>query len=349
MTLDSALSGLLDGRLSRTESDAIVRAALAHARGYLRWLVWQRQYSLHPLGMSIDDLAADAVAELLSEIDGERMTRLRTALADVLATNDGDVPVAGAFKAVVLRTVRLNLARVFMEMHPVRARLLRSLRRYVTSSSRFVRIDGVAGYWYAFAEGDAQLRQPAAPPDLLRSLLAAPRVQVQPAAEVLEALLIALGAFPSLRQAVSEDDVLDLTLQLLQTDQLAALPQESSNEEPALDGTVLEEEAVAALASLRDWVEHAYVRREKLDTEEAEAMMEAAARYIRDLARGEERSHFHYLRELLPGLRHDDYRRRYRNTYEYILRTVFTTAASRLQWTGDGREHPAPSRQETTS
>jgi hypothetical protein len=187
--LERVLSELLQGRLPHSGMDVIVHASLAHARSYIRWLVWHRNYSLVPLGLTADDVAIDTIAELLSEIDGERMERLRHALEDVMQGSEPGVTLELAFKAVVLRTVRFNLARVFMEMHPVRARLLRSLRRFVQTSDRFTRFDGIAGYWYAFADSDPLLEFPSAPLDALRAMLVAPNIQSQPAAAVLASLL----------------------------------------------------------------------------------------------------------------------------------------------------------------
>lgn len=331
MSLDAALTDLLREHPARVSSDAIVRAALMHARAYLRWLMWNHNYTLVPLGLSVDDLAADTIAELVSEIDGEHMERLRRALREITEGDDAGIPLEHALKAVVLRTVRLNLARVFMEMHPVRARLLRSLRRFAQTSPEIARHDGIAGFWYSAADRDAQLELPPAPQDALHAMLTPPSTLVQPAPAVLRGLLDALRSFPELRQAVAEADVLDITLRLLRTDQEAAAPTYLQLTIESEDALPLMEEALEALSSLRPWVQSAYVSRGKLSTEEMDAMLAAAGQYIADLARGEERGHYSYLRALLPDLTHDAYRAHHRNVYEYILRTVFTTTRQRLQ------------------
>jgi len=41
--------------------------------------------------------------------------------------------------------------------------------------------------------------------------------------------------------------------------------------------------------------------------------------------------HLHYLQKRMPGLTQEFYRKHYRNTYEYIVRRVFTKARGRLQ------------------
>ena len=329
---EEVLSQLLRGELSHSGTEVIFHAALMHARGYIRWMVWHRNYSLLPLGLSIDDVAIDAIAELLSEIDGERMERLRRALGEVVATHhEVELPLDLAFKAVVLRTVRLNLARVFTEIHPFRARLLRALRRHVQATGRFTRHDGIAGYWYSFAQDDPGLELPAAPPDALRAMLTVTDHHAHPAASVLTALLESLRRFPALRQAVSEEDVLDLSLQLIQADHVAATPADSRDDEASMDAESIAQEVLATLESLRPWVHRSYVAKGKLTEGEASAMLLAAERYVIDLASAEDRGHFHYLRELLPGLTHAEYRARHRNVYEYLLRNIFTTVRGRLQ------------------
>lgn len=343
--LEEVLALLLRGELSHAGTETIFHAALAHARGYIRWLVWHRNYSLLPLGLSVDDVAIDAIAELLSEIDGERMERLRGALREVVAQHaETNLPLDLAFKAVVLRTVRLNLARVFTEIHPFRARLLRALRRHVQATASFTRHDGIAGYWYSLARTDPCLELPAAPPEVLRAMLTASDHHAHPAASVLANLLESLRRFPALRQAVSEEDVLDLTLQVIQADHVAATPADTRDDDLPLDAASITQEILDVLESLRPWVHRSYVARGKLSESEASAMLLAAERYVTDLASAEDRGHFHYLRELLPGLTHADYRARYRNVYEYLLRNIFTTVRTRLQLSIDDQEETPGSR-----
>ncbi|MBR9976733.1 MAG: hypothetical protein KFH87_01475, partial [Bacteroidetes bacterium] len=329
------------GAISQSDIDVIVAEALKHARSYLRWLMWNRNYTLAPLGMSIDDIACDAVAELLSEIDGEDMERLRKSLKNVLAPEPREIPLDCAFQAVVLRTVRLNLARVFTEIHPVRARLLRSMRRFEQSSGLIRRHDGLAGYSYSLSDVDPCLERPATPQDVLRAILILPKFTLQPAPAICVALLEALCSHPELRQAVWEDDVLDITLTELQAGQATAMKLEGDDE--FTDGeSPVQQETLTALTEMRAWVFESYVEKKKLTKEEASAMLRAAEGYILDLARDEDRGHYHYLRMLLPYLSNDVYRSRYRNIYEYIIRTVFTRTRRRLQYNSMEQINSAP-------
>lgn len=332
-TLGPLLENLLNGRIGARDVDAIIHSAISQARSYLRWLIWQRNYTVLPLGLTIDDLACDTVAELVSDLDGEQLARLRRALRDMREEEEA-VSLECAFKAVVLRTVRFNLARVFMDMQPVRARLLRSLRRAAQTRQLLRRIDSVSGYWYATVDGDAMLELPAAPVELLRSLLRGPVLSVQPAPTVALTLLQRLREFPDLRQAVAEEDVLELTLELLQADQEAATP-DAQDDALSPDLSLLESTALEALQAMRPWLYASYVDKGKIDDHEAAAMLAAAEGYIRGLARNEDSTHYACLRRTLPGLTHPEYRSRYRNTYEYMLRGVFATARERLQLSED--------------
>lgn len=342
MNIEHVLTGLLKGTLSQSDVDVIVAEALAHARSYLRWLMWTRNYTLAPLGMSVDDIACDAVAELLSEIDGEHMERLRKALQNILAKEHRDISIECAFRALVLRTVRLNLARVFAEVHPVRARLLRSMRRFEQSSGKLIRHDGISGYAYSLSDVDPCLERPAAPQDVLLAILITPKLDLQPAPAICVALLEALCSHPELRQAVYEDDVLDITLMELQAGQAAAIDFEGTCE--FSDGeSPIRQETLVALNEMRAWVIETYVKKNKLTREEADAMLLAAERYIHDLARDEDRGHYHYLRTLIPYLSNEVYRSRYRNIYEYILHAVFSRTRRRLQYNSMEKINSAPS------
>ena len=78
-TLGPLLENLLNGRIGARDVDAIIHSAISQARSYLRWLIWQRNYTVLPLGLTIDDLSCDTVAELVSDLDGEQLARLRRA------------------------------------------------------------------------------------------------------------------------------------------------------------------------------------------------------------------------------------------------------------------------------
>jgi hypothetical protein len=326
-----ALTELLSGQPTRHDINEVVRTAVEHARVYVRWLVWTRGYTIAPLGMSMEDLAYDLIAELVSEIDGPQLRRLQVAVRDVLERDEG-ADLDAAFKAVCYRTVQVNLARLFIEIHPVRARLLRSLRRFEKAQDGIVRIESITGFWYAFADRNPRLERSSAPADLLWSFARSVGAHKHPVHTVLRQLLESLTAFPELRQAVSEEDVLDITLRIIQTDQVAATPSDSDpSEQAGIDAEKLTDALLLLVVEAREWVFSSYVRRDKLRENEAEAMLAAIHNYVTDLSEGNDHGHFYYLQQRIPTLTQETYRREFRNTYEYIVRSVFTRARERLQ------------------
>ncbi|MCZ7555788.1 MAG: hypothetical protein M5R41_05230 [Bacteroidia bacterium] len=331
MNLHQALTDLLSAQSSRQAMHEIVRTAVEHARGYIRWLVWNRGYTITPLGMSMDDLAYDLIAELVSDIDGPELRRLQTAIHDVMQRDPG-VSLEAAFKVICYRTVQIHLARLFIEIHPVRARLLRSLRRFVKAQSGLQRIESVNGFWYTREDSDAKLELPPAQPDMLAQFAATVGGHPHPVHAVLLQLLDGLAAYPELRQAVFEDDVLDITLRIIQSDQVAATPEtDSTDGAEQIDTDAVLQSVLGVLDELRTWVYDSYVRRNKLREAEADVMLAAVHAYVNDLAAGQDHGHLYYLQQRIPGLTQEAYRERYRNTYEYIVRRVFTAARQRLQ------------------
>lgn len=324
------IARLLNDELNAHRVDHIVDRTVECARRYIQWLIWQRGYHLGPTGLSIDDLAYDLVAELVSELDGEVLGRLKSALRGIRDEEGEAFDADSAFVAVVNRTARLNLARFFMDINPLQSRLLRALRRYAVASPAVVRIDSVSGYWYAAADRDPQLHLPAVPADTLRSALAATTLDGHPVRSVLHAALDAVARIPGVRQAVYEHDILDWTHGMLQSRHLVESDAAMTAED--VDDSIMADRALnAALAEARNWVDEKYVQRHKLSTMEAEAMLRAIQLYVDDLKRDDALGHFTYLRQVLPGLTQQRYRKSYRNTYEYIVRTVFTNVRRRLE------------------
>lgn len=324
------ITRLLDNEADAHFVDRVIDHAVAVARSYIQWLVWQRGYHLGPTGLLIDDLAYDLVAELVSELDGEVLGRLKSALRGIRDEDGASFDAESAFIAVVNRTARLNLARFFMEINPLQSRLLRSLRRYADASPAIVRIDSVGGYWYAAADRDPQLHLPAVPADTLRSALAATTLDGHPVRSVLHAALDAIARIPGTRQAVCEHDILEWTHSMLQSRHIVESV-EAAVTEDVHDAVITERTLHAALSEAREWVDEKYVQRGKLSMQEAEAMFRAILLYVDDLKRDDALGHFTYLRQVLPGLTQRRYRQSYRNTYEYIVRTVFTNVRRRLE------------------
>lgn len=321
---------LLDGETDAHFIDCVVDRTVACARNYVQWLVWRRGYHLGPTGLSIDDLAYDLVAELVSELDGEVLGRMKSALRGLRDEGGESFDAESAFIAVVNRTARLNLARFFMDINPLQSRLLRALRRYADTSPAIVRIDSVGGYWYAAADRDPKLHLTAVPADTLRSALAAIRLDGHPVRSVLHAALDALERIPGVRQAVYEHDILEWTHGMLQSRHMMETDN-AVTAETVDDSGIAEHVFSEVLSEARNWVEEKYVQRGKLSAMEADAMFRAILLYVDDLKRDDALGHFTYLRQVLPGLTQRRYRQSYRNTYEYIIRTVFTNVRRRLE------------------
>jgi len=330
ISMAELLDGLRRGSLDRRLTDVLIDRTVQQARQYIQWLIWHRGYHIGPTGLSVDDLAYDLIAELVSELDGEMLGRLRHALTELTDAADAPYDSESAFVAVVNRTVRCNIARLFMDLNPVQARLLRALRRYVQSRASMQRIDSVGGFWYARA-GDARLERPPVPPDMLRAGTVAAGANGNPVRSVLDACLAYLDGQDRWRLAVLEHDVIDLTMARLKMDHAASGGSHTVESVESGDDGIAYAALTAALEDARDWVAARYVRTGKLSGEEADAMLDAILHYVDDLRRQDVLGHVSYLRQTMPGLTQQRYRESYRNMYEYILRSIFTSARQRLQ------------------
>ncbi|MDT8323373.1 MAG: hypothetical protein RRA94_04605 [Bacteroidota bacterium] len=323
------LDGLLKGNLDERQTDVLIDRTVQQARKYIHWLIWHRGYQLGPTGLSVDDLAYDLIAELVSELDGEMLGRLRHAISELTEVSDASYDVESAFIAVVNRNVRFNIARLFVDLNPVHARLLRALRRYAQASDEIRRIDSFGGFWYARA-GDALLERPPMPLEILRTGVLRFSENGNPVRAVLDACLVHLGDQDTWRRAVLEHDVIELTVTLLKLHH-AVIDQQFAVDAGHGDTEIAGAALTESLEDARSWVEERYVRTGKLSPGEADAMLDAVLLYIEDLLRKDVLGHVSYLRQTMPGLTQQRYRESYRNVYEYILRSIFTRARERLQ------------------
>jgi hypothetical protein len=295
-----------------------------------KWIVRRRGFHFDAMGLSIRDVATDAVAELLVEDGSGECTPIRGFLEHEVAESDDDTLIEAHVRAIVVRTINQNITRILAEYDPVYAKSLRMLRIHVKRSAGVSMKRAISGDWYFRGTvADASFHLPALPINDLRTRFSVQRMNENPSVSVLEACLDSLADQDDYRKAVHESDVMRLTLELLGSD-LESVTHDGEMLVHDHDQKLLFESLESAVTSTRAWASEKYVRKSKLSCDELEAMIGAIKMYLLDVADGEPESHYYYLRHHLAGLSYERFRADYRNTFQYILKQFFTNARGLL-------------------
>jgi hypothetical protein len=311
-------------------NEAFNQAAIDLAVTLTEWTVRKRGYHFHSLGLSVRDVAYDAIAELLSESEDDQLSPLQRSLSTALGDDTDPEAFHAHIQAILLGTIHRNLTRIFAEYDPVYAKMLRMLRIHIRKSDSIHSKQSVSGYLYfRLPEDQILLRNESLPLQDLKTRIQLPDVDGNPSVVALIACLDYLESQSTYRRAVSESDVMKVAMEMIGND-LRAITHDHEQAFDDNDRAKIEESVESAITATRKWAVDKYVQKGKLSLREVEAMMQSIRMYVSDLAEGGAESHYYYLRQHLTGLSYDRFRKDYRNTYEYIVRTFFTKAQSLL-------------------
>lgn len=325
---------LLDNTLAPVDTHrltALVLDAAAHVAG---WMTHRRGYTFVKMGLSRHDIACDVVAELLAAHDAMPLGRFRLALARFAGVADDPAAFDAALMQILTVTVDQNLTRLFREFDPVYARALRMLRLHVREHPGAVRIErDLAGTVYVAADAPDDRERDVVPLEALETMLHVESLDGNPAVVVLDTCLRMLAAHPLYRSAVHEADVMRLTIDLLGR---SFAPEQVDLQDAggAHDHALLMADIHRALDMTRVWIESSYVARRKLSPHESMALLDALRAYVADIGNNDELPRVSYLQRVMPDLTYDQFRSRYRNLFDYMIRVFFTNARTLLVSTG---------------
>lgn len=324
------LRALVAGPLDQRSTEALVAATLTYATRILYWVGRRKGYRLGALGLSLEDLAYDAIAELFAEDAEVAGVTLRTALLPVAGMDDTDL--LSAYDATILRTVHWHLPRVFSEVAPEVHLLILGLRQHANPRSDITVRDMVDGRWYLFGdEKTALLHLPALSyEDLRRRLGPVDPLHRAIVIEMLRLVEALLRDQDEYRRAIPEADVLRLALEYLA--QRTSLSQQPPGESVGHDVAVLTNVLHRAIERVRHSFERFYLERGRLTPEEFEIMLQAIrGAFLDDRLGADVRSHYAQLREYMPGLTNERYRMSYRRKYVYMYERVMEEAQRLLE------------------
>lgn len=324
----------LAGSLDRSSTDAVIDLCVQHTVKILRWSRNQYSPRVMQIGLTVEDLAYDIVADIVTGPDGQHCAPLQTALRK-LPHGDED-ELLGSFEALLFSNVTQSLTRIQAEINRTQFLLLRSLRRNVKVRSDLTSIDGLDGRWYMFQDPDtACLERDAIPVEELRQYIRGADLNGFPLAiGLLLEMLHFLQDQDTYRKAVRENDVILISMEIVGTKLLDVVELERTIPDPGsgIDNMFLAERTVLrAIDQIREEFEAYYSDTDGLSEEEIEIFTRAATAFFRDRIDGESGSHYSYLRDEMPGLTQARFRESYHNRFAYFIKKVTESLSISLQ------------------
>jgi hypothetical protein len=273
------LRAFLSRSLSRGEIEKLYRVVLTIARDTITRMRRTKHWRLEDTGLSDEDVASDACAELLA-CDGKE---LREAMLRMVAGDHEAVEVCVCLHGILERRLPQEFSRILAEYDPTYRKLLRALRDHVNQGRDVTMRKAYGGTVYSIAWREALSTQPYMPlQDLFRRIVPLPPARrvgapMNPSVKMLYSCLDVLAVQDEYCREVHEHDVLWLTTRMLANEYEAELPEYAPSE-------IVEAEIRCccdlAFQNTRAWVELSYVQKGKLASADADLMLTALEEYL---------------------------------------------------------------------
>ncbi len=326
------LKAFLHGNPSPRDVNGFVRLCSTIAQSYLRHYRASIVRILRLNGLSLEDLALDAVAEVFSRNEQGSYVHLHEFVA-ALAPGTLEQDAVGtlvAFKALIARVTGIHLAHAYAQADPAGARIVRNIRETIARRHDLVLSEEFRGATIGVADLPVLDDRPALPTEILASLF---RTHA-PGNGLIPSLLDALHAAFAVQSEYRREALLIDTVQIFKqyfADLGAPMGAQEPVTPPALDD-------VHITLLLRE-IEHriqlkilsTYLLSGKISKTEAHALSALVMDAVRDWAHrdGEGRSLGDYARRHLH-VSGADYESLWRTKVEYLVRLARTEAADLL-------------------
>jgi hypothetical protein len=273
------LRALLSLKLSRGEMEKLHSMVCAIARDTITRLRNTKNWWLENIGLSDEDVASDACAELLA-CDGKK---LRDSMLRMGAEDDEAAHLCNCLHGILERRLPQEFSRILVEYDPVYGKLLRALRDHARRAHDVSVRDAYGGRVYSSACSEALRMQPYMPlQELARSITPLPTVRrvgapMNLSVKMLYSCLSALIAQDEYRREVHEHDVMWLTIHMLANGYEVEL---LGNALTGIAEAVLRSACDSTFERTRAWMNMSYVATGKLTGVQADQMLQALKEYV---------------------------------------------------------------------
>lgn len=272
-------------------------------------------------GMSREDFATDAIAELFQRDEGGRFIKLVSYFGALDWANKSEDDLLAAMRRLIFGKVNQSICRFYRETDPSLGKLLRNLKIAVKASPRFTLAQKARETWLSLAIEETPASLPAMPPEFLEAHLMA-RLRGEPDIKQVLALLADILAEQETYQKAFPLTGLALIIRSTFTNLHVALEQESNGHGHFAPDEIAQMIAIS-VATTKNRMHAAYVGKRKVEATTFAAYFVAIQEALGDdyiHANGISKSYFEYLRRHLPQLAHENYQKRHRCHFEYLAK-----------------------------
>jgi hypothetical protein len=223
-----------------------------------------------------------------------------------------------ALRRIVSRQVDQTIPEIYAELDGSFGRILRSVKRHVASSGKYIIRRMVHGTTLSAVEGDPMLHLPEIPrEELLQRLFdrASPSMAVT---DLVDTTFDVLHGQMEFRRAIPLLGVVAVLRDYLESFQSFAEPAVHFDWHAA-DESVLGEIHEETVLFVRDGIVRKYVDRGKYSPDDAVGLTNAVRAFLGDYMAGEPREYFEYFQEQFPRATYREYIAAQKNRFQYIL------------------------------
>ena len=315
----------INAELDRSTADALIDLCIRRTTYILHWTRKSNVHRFNKLGLRVEDVAYDIIAELVTDADGEYCAALCKALRSF--PHESEDELLSSFEGLLFSNASMSLSFLYSEVNRTHYLMLRSLRYNAALQAHIATTDRLDGRWYLLNnEDDARLQLQGMPLEDLQQYLRGADLNRRPfMMALLNKILELLDQQDEFRKAVRESDIMQIAMDIIGTQYAGIIEmEEAANDEVDADVTLRRYERYLqrALELAKERNEEPHGNRKSLSPLDLAAFVDAAGRFVLDRLRGVSVTHYSYLRAAMPGLTSTRYREDYRYQFEYFIKKL---------------------------
>jgi hypothetical protein len=291
--------------------------------------LWNKSASgklnLDLIGLHHNDLGYDCIADLFSRNEKGELIQLKTYFEGVPLDSVSDEALLAHLRRLVFSSVNQSLFRLFVEVDPSLAKILRNTKIAVNTLGNFVEVERFGEVCIAPTLCETLEHLDDIDPKLLESQLSGMLKGDERIPELLCKLSLYLRQQSDFKRLVSLVSVANIFRSLFSQ----AIEAETGDYESTADRELLIEEVLGVIrkvsGEVREEMLPKYVGRGRTDTETFAKYFAVIELHLADTIigeNGEDPSFYQALEALLPGLKFEEYRKTHKNILEYMAKTV---------------------------
>jgi len=318
--LKAALEALLVRSLSYQELELVVRSFHGLATAYIGRKMNAGRLETSRLGVSLEDLAVDCIAELFARDEEGRFDILQSYFGrgDLERMSEGEF--LGLCRRLVFSAVNQQLFRIYGAYDPAFRKLLRNLKGAAHRTEGFHLVEHQGDSWVLISSNGAQLNHtPAIPPEYLEVLLTRQISVRDSSVDMLRAFDRALSDTQGYAHGYPLIGLAAVLRHVLARMEMAEAPEPAD----AISVEEIDRVITSILPQVITEVGERYVREGKLDQE----VLGAYRLAVREIllmeyghGNGQGVSFYDILSTLLPGTTPTEYAAIHRSRLEYVVR-----------------------------